>query len=84
VRGIRCHHQRATERQKGFKVMATTEHTHTASSVQATRDYEGRIDIDAATLEIIALFLAAGLLVSAFLVLYGPEVRGIELYGMVT
>jgi hypothetical protein len=64
--------------------MATTEHTHTASSVQATRDYEGWINIDAATLEIIALFLAAGLLISAFLVLYGPDVRGIELYGMVT
>ena len=40
-----------------------------------------KADIDAATLETIALFLAIGLLISAFLVLYGPDVRGIELYG---
>jgi hypothetical protein len=42
-----------------------------------------KADIDAATLETIALFLATGLLISAVLVLYGPDVRGIDLYGMV-
>ena len=42
-----------------------------------------KADIDAATLETIALFLATGLIISAFLVLYGPDVRGIDLYGMV-
>jgi hypothetical protein len=42
-----------------------------------------KADIDAATLETIALFLATGLLISTVLVLYRPDVAGIELYGMV-
>lgn len=39
--------------------------------------------IDTATLETIALFLAAGLLISVLLVLYGPDVHDIDLHGMV-
>jgi hypothetical protein len=42
-----------------------------------------KADIDTGTLETIELFLAAGLLFSALLVIYGPDVRDIELYGMV-
>ena len=40
-------------------------------------------DINTATLETLALFLAAGLLVASVLVLYGPDVSAFELYGNV-
>ena len=40
-------------------------------------------DMDAAELETLALFCATGLLLSLVMVLYGPDVRAFELYGMV-
>ena len=40
-------------------------------------------DINPATLETLAFFFAAGLLVTSVLVLYGPDVSAFELYGNV-
>ena len=40
-------------------------------------------DINPATLETLALFFAAGLLVTSVLVLYGPDVSAFGLYGNV-
>jgi hypothetical protein len=42
-----------------------------------------KADISTAELETVALFTAAGLLVTVALVLYGPDVGAFEHYGMV-
>jgi hypothetical protein len=82
VRGIRCHHQHPSNDPALPKILIGDFTMIAITKTKAAFDV-AKAHIDAATLETIALFLATGLLISAFLVLYGPDVRGIELYGMV-
>ena len=42
-----------------------------------------KTDIDTATLETLALFCATGLLISAVLAIYGPDVGAFGMYGNV-